>query len=119
LRVPQSQQAFQHKPFKLEEVTLVYERYLCGRWQIYRFAAGAVVLAVLNTLAFSPLAGRLATYLRLSSSDLILSETVFSFVLLMEAWIWWVRISISTSIELLDYLEEHYGDPIGWATQES
>jgi hypothetical protein len=107
--VAQSRLTFARAPFKLERVHLVYDRYLCGRWQIHRFAAGGIVLIVLNVFVFSDVLDRASVMLAVGSRDLAISGAILCFVLLMESWIWFIRLRLSTALALLEYLDERYG----------
>jgi len=107
--VTRSRQVYASAPLKLERIHLIYDRYLCGPWQVHRFITGGCLLAVLNVLVWSHMADSLASNLGLGSRELIISLVILCFVLVMEAWIWLVRLRIATSLALLEYLEERYG----------
>lgn len=84
------------------------ERYLEGRWQWYRFAAGLVGVIIVNLVVFSSLGDRVASGIALLSRDSFASLTILLFVLIFEAWVWYFRIKRRIGIQTIEYLEESY-----------
>jgi hypothetical protein len=113
--VRHSKTVFADAPFKLERVHLIYDRYMCGRWQVLRFVAGGIVLAILNVVAFSNIAETDSIKRIIGSRDLAISSLVLCFVLVMESWIWLVRLRVGAALTLLEYLDERYGHAFGKA----
>ena len=106
--VRDSQVAFRDDPFKSEKLVLVYDRYLAGRWQWLRFAAGGIVVAAIDVLAFSEAAHLVGAALGGISSDLTMAGLLLAFVVLMESWIWLVRLRLWTALRFLDHLAGRY-----------
>jgi hypothetical protein len=98
---------FSDRPLRLEKVHLVYDDYLCGRWQTLRFVGGAIILATLNALVFSPL-GTIVSEQRGVSGELLWAGCVSAFVIFMEGWIWLWRLRVRTAIKLLEHLSQEY-----------
>ncbi len=91
----------------LEQLKLVYDDYLVGRWQWMRFTTGFAVIGLVFASAFSNLGDRLAGTIGLST-DLIVSLEILLFVFIMEAWIWAKRFRVKGGLELLADLRAAY-----------
>jgi hypothetical protein len=79
----------------------VAERYIDGRWQWWRFAVGAVLIVVMDLLAF---------FLDLPPG--YAHGTIFFFVVFVEAWIWLMRWRAKVALNVLEDLSERYGDKL-------
>jgi hypothetical protein len=106
----------QKKKFvKLEQLRLVFNWYLCGRWQWTRFVAGAVIVALMIWMSFSYSVGRSAMQLGTHSIklEIIISLIILLFVAVMEIWIWYMRLRVKAGLRLLDDMQYIYHfDPI-------
>jgi len=92
----------------LEQLKLVYGRYLNGNWQWLRFAVGAVVIALLVTTSFTALGMALAVRLDQPTPELVISGEILLFVVVMEGWIWIKRAQVKNGLRLLREIREAY-----------
>ncbi|MGH7770162.1 MAG: hypothetical protein ACREQP_22145, partial [Candidatus Binatia bacterium] len=76
------------------------EHYATGRWQWWRFAAGALLAAAMNVFAFVEVGPGYA------------EASIFFFVIFVEAWIWIMRQKTKLALRVLDDLTDHYGDKL-------
>jgi hypothetical protein len=91
-----------------EKLTIV-ETLICGRWQLWRYFAGALVIAMLGGIAFlKHNGGGLPGLHPVVPWDLIQVFVMTLYVSVMEIWIWWERLRARVSLELLDDLGERY-----------
>lgn len=81
---------------RVEKVRLVYEGYLCGRWQWMRYSAGALGVVVIGAMVVS------------KQDSLVIGSSILGYVVLMESWVWLVRLRLGASLRLLDYLRGTY-----------
>jgi hypothetical protein len=92
----------------LEQLSLVYDNYLSGNWQWARFAAGGIVIMIMALMAFSDANVIAAEQLSGFSADLLISLSILLFVLVMETWIWIMRIRLKSGLRLLDDVAKGY-----------
>jgi hypothetical protein len=88
------------KQYVAMEKLRAVERYITGRWQWWRFAAGAVLAVAMDVLSFFPLGRGYA------------EASIFFFVVFMESWIWIMRSRTRLSLRVLDGLTERYGEKL-------
>ena len=77
------------------------EGYVDGRWQWWRFAAGALLVLAMDGLAFF--------------SDIepgYAQGSIFFFVVFVEGWIWIMRAKAKLSLKVLDDLSDRYGEKL-------
>lgn len=86
----------------------IVEEYIAGTWQWWRFSAGLVLLLSIGVAAYSKLGPWIAGKLSFESPMFTVASLIFFFVLSMEAWMWAKRIQTTTSLNLLDRLEESH-----------
>jgi hypothetical protein len=87
----------------------VIQRYLCGKWQWYRFALGGVVILGLAAIAYiknNEL--NIIDALEPFSWDLVQALGMLVFVLVMEIWIWSERFRAKLSLEFLEDFRDRY-----------
>jgi hypothetical protein len=87
----------------------VIRRYLCGKWQWYRFALGGTVILGLGAIAFmkkiNP--GMIQTFKPLSW-DLVQALGMLLFVVVMEVWIWTERLRTKLSLNFFEAFRGRY-----------
>ncbi len=93
---------------ELMELRLFANRYLKGRWQRRRFCAGAVIVALIDAVAFTGLYERVDVLRQVGSKDFVLAILVLVFVLVMEIWIWLERGRFKASRSLLECVANCY-----------
>lgn len=93
---------------KLLELKYFVDDYLEGPWQIWRFCAGAVIVSIIDIIAFTGLYEHLNILHRLGSKDFVLALLVLTFVLVMEIWIWAQRWQFRISRLHLDKIARSY-----------
>ena len=76
------------------------ERYLTGRWQWWRFVAGAILAVAMDALSFLDLRPGFA------------QGSIFFFVVFVESWMWIMRAKTKVSLRALDDLTERYGEKL-------
>jgi hypothetical protein len=84
---------------ELEKVRIV-EQYILGRWQWWRFGAGAVLAVGMNILAWKELSLGYAAF------------SIFAFVAIVESWIWLMRSRGKYGLRLLEDLSDRYGEKL-------
>jgi len=89
------------------EYQKILENYLLGSWQWYRFAFGAFLIILLNFLIFTKLHIIVASILGCSTQVLI-SLSLFSYVIILETWVWAKRIERILSFKILDSIDDRY-----------
>ena len=97
-----------HKYFKIVYLQLLITDYLRGNWQWYRFLIGGIVLLSVNLLIFTNLTQLIASAVNIKSIELIKSLGFAIFILVMEGWVWFMRLKRSNCIDLIDDLDEDY-----------
>lgn len=92
--------------FEFEYHRLI-ENYLIGKWQKYRFACGFFILIIFNVLIYTDLISYLDNELNVSTK--IITSICFSFfVLIMEGWIWIIRLKRKIKVGVYDEFKENY-----------
>jgi uncharacterized membrane protein len=90
----------QDKQYVEMEKLRVVERYVAGRWQWWRFAAGAILAAAMDALSFFDLGQGFA------------QGSIFFFVVFVESWMWIMRAKTKVALRALDDLSERYGEKL-------
>ena len=91
-----------------ERLCVVYI-YMLGRWQLWRFLAGFLIICLMAFVAvsgsyFPHLLGPLGDL----SPDVVQVLAMLCFVLVMEGWIWTMRLRTSAKLDVLDELAPKY-----------
>jgi hypothetical protein len=94
--VRESRAAFDRSYFKLERLHIVYDEYLAGPWQVSRFAVALLGVAALNVLV------------RAGADDILIAGVTLAYVVVIEAWIWYMRLHVRAAVRLLDVLDTWY-----------
>lgn len=92
----------------IEKLRLVFDRYLSGSWQWYRFAFGLILVVAISYFAFQRelLEDRFRVFQNHSN---ILSSYIFlGYVLILEGWIWFMRVRVKGGIAMLTEFERSY-----------
>lgn len=78
----------------------VIKHYIKGSWQWQRFAVGGILLASLDVV----------TWLWRASDNvsLVVSLSLVGFLVVVEAWIWLMRLRVEHSIALINEIARHY-----------
>lgn len=92
----------------LEKLRLVFDRYLSGSWQWYRFTAGFILVAAIAYFAFQRelLEDRFRIFQE--HSDILSSYLFLGYVLILEGWIWFKRLQVKGGIAMLTEFERSY-----------
>lgn len=91
----------------LEQLHLVFTRYLTGAWQWWRFGTGALLILIINILASTTLAAAAGPKLALSA-DMCISLTILLYVAVMEGWIWIWRLRVKAGLWQLEDIRDKY-----------
>jgi hypothetical protein len=96
--------------FHVEQLRVVYERYLDGSWQIKRFAAGGAVALAAIAFRYVAATGQAKFKIRGYSFDteLAIALLFLLYVVVMEVWIWRERIRMSAQMGLINELRKTY-----------
>jgi hypothetical protein len=89
------------------EYHYVLEEYILGKWQIYRFIYGGILICVLNLLIFTDLLNNTSRLLK-SNSQFIVSIALLFYVITFEAWVWIKRIIRIYTFHVLEELDRKY-----------
>ena len=94
--------------FNLERLS-IFERYMLGRWQIWRFLVGALMISAMIGVAVLKFlhAGRVP-YLDGTPIGLLQAAGMLCFVAVMEIWIFAMRIKARAGLAALDELASKY-----------
>jgi hypothetical protein len=84
----------------------IIKTYLWGKWEIYRFITGFIILLILDIFAFSNLSQIITKYLMLPSSQFLIVFMFFVYVIIMEIWIWFYRIERNITFKVVNKLKE-------------
>ena len=84
----------------MEKVRVV-ERYIDGSWQWWRFGVGAVLALAMDALVFF-----------VDVPEGYAHGSILFFVVVVEAWIWWMRSRTKVSLNVLEDLSERYGEKL-------
>lgn len=79
--------------------TMLYEEYMFGRWQWWRFVVGFAVLSLLTAVAYGPM-----TVYAGVSRELLFSIVTLAALALLETWIWYKRLRLKIEWDGLDWL---------------
>ena len=98
------------------EQLLIFEQYITGYWQWFRYASLAAILAFMNIIVFwapfrEMLARGLMSYTGASAdslSKLLPFLCLALFAAAAELWVWWCRIRASITIQILDSMKKKY-----------
>lgn len=83
-----------------EVKTLIYQGYMFGTWQWWRFATGFGLLAALTGVAFDVM--RLPGI----AQDVAFACLTALTISVLEAWIWWRRLKLKVQWDCLDWLND-------------
>jgi hypothetical protein len=83
------------------EKVRVAERYIDGNWQWWRFGVGAVLALAMDALVFF-----------VDLPEGYAHGSILFFVVVVEAWIWWMRSRTKVSLNVLEDLSERYGEKL-------
>jgi len=92
----------------LERLQIIYDEYLCGRWQWIRFIVGGGIVTVIGILAFHDATSQAIERLQSGLVDILISLLLLLFVFVMEVWIWIMRLKVKHRLSLLDRIEDKY-----------
>ena len=94
--------------FNLERLS-IFERYMLGRWQIWRFLVGALMISAMIGVAILKFlhAGRVP-YLEETPIELLQAAGMLCFVAVMEIWIFAMRVKARAGLAALDELASKY-----------
>jgi len=87
---------------------LFIDDYLHGSWQVWRFSAGAALVAVIDVVAFTGLYDRLGTPHAVMNKEFAVAALMFIFVMVMEGWAWARKLQCRVGRLLLERLEGSY-----------
>jgi hypothetical protein len=87
---------------------LFVDDYLHGSWQVWRFSAGAALVAMIDIVAFTGLYEHLGIPHVLMSKEFAVATLLFIFVLVMEGWCWARKLQCRVERLLLERLEASY-----------
>jgi hypothetical protein len=85
----------------------IWNRYMDGRWQWYRFLAGALLIIAINAMAFSGLHDVFLAGLRMTL-EMLMTIGIMLFIGVMESWIWVMRIKTRYGIEAIREVSNEY-----------
>jgi hypothetical protein len=100
----------------IEQLNLIAS-YINGRWQWFRFAIMAVIVAAADIVTFSPAARSLAvdhihafmpTTTRAAVANLLPVACLVLFILIAEGWIWLLRLRNAIALQTIDAIAEKY-----------
>lgn len=93
--------------YRLELLSIVFN-YVDGKYVWYRFGVGIILLALLGSLIYAPLALEITKVLNFHSHKFTFSLGVLAYVMVIEIWIWWMRMRTKISGDLLKRLDSKY-----------
>jgi hypothetical protein len=92
----------------LEKLKLVNEWFLAGKWQIYRFLIGILFSGLIVYFSSEKELLEGSYWLIKQHGDSVSSTLFFIFVLVIEGWIWFVRMRVKGKVTMLSELGENY-----------
>jgi hypothetical protein len=94
--------------FGLEKLAAV-EHYQVGRWQIWRFAVGFIIICGMIAIAVRMHVPH-APMRFIDEVPIQLTQSIgmFIFVVVMEVWIWTMRVKMIATLRVLDLLQSRY-----------
>jgi hypothetical protein len=94
--------------FGIERIA-IFERYMIGRWQFWRFMVGYLIIAILIAIAaLSRLLGESIPYLREIPIEVIQLVGMAGFVVILEIWIFYMRLKTIAALAALEDLSGRY-----------
>jgi len=94
--------------FGLEQL-LNIQRYIAGQWQWWRFGVGSVLVVAMLVFSFTNSAELLARALGAQAlAGYAPAMAILTFVLVVESWMWFMRIKTGVSQIILDELARQY-----------
>jgi hypothetical protein len=93
--------------FGLEKLRIT-RAYIAGNWQWVRFAAGGLLIMCMLILAFSDSLRLTAVPALTRFVPYVPATTIMGFVVIMESWMWFVRIKTRIARSILDELADRY-----------
>jgi hypothetical protein len=94
---------------KIDQLEFV-RNYHFGSWKWFRSFGGLVLLIVLNVIAQTSTIDQLAARIHMSV-DTTLAVAVAMFLLVVEAWVWIMRLKTRFAIETIEHLRYRYRRP--------
>lgn len=98
-----------YKQFRYERLR-VFDKYLRGNWQWYRWLSGGMIIALINIASHSRLSTLIADHFTFSSAYFVIAGLILIFVISMEAWIWLWRFRTRAAFSILKDLEDRFKD---------
>jgi hypothetical protein len=93
---------------ELMELRVYIDDYARGKWQLWRFLVGLLIVVLIDLLSFTRFY-RPGTIAGLNAaSDFVLATLMFLFVVVMEGWVWMNRIYCRFARQLLDRVDAEY-----------
>lgn len=89
--------------FKIKRI----QYFLWGNWQTYRFIIGAILLLVVDVLAFTDISQTIKQLLKLPSAEFVIALSFFIYVGVLEIWIWCLRIERSISFNVVKKIKSY------------
>ena len=91
------------------ERTRIFERYQLGRWQKVRFLVGCLIIgAMIAIAAANRFYGGQVPVLKDLPIEVVQLVGMLSFVIILETWIFYMRIRTLSELAAIDRLSEHY-----------
>ena len=87
----------------------VLNGFMTGAWQWWRFAVGFSLIAFINLIAFyPPFAQIVSQSMSGLPTEFLLAIGTFSFIVVMEGWIWYQRIRTRATFSLIQEYSDRY-----------
>jgi hypothetical protein len=94
--------------FGLERIA-IFERYMMGRWQFWRFMVGWLIIATMIALAvLNRVLGGSIPFLRDVPIEFVQLVGMVCFILILETWIFYMRLKTIAALGALDDLSARY-----------
>ena len=94
--------------FGIERIA-IFEHYMLGSWQLWRFLTGCAIIGAMIAIAISNrLFGGTLPYLQDVPMEVVQLIGMASFVAILETWIFYMRLKTLASLAALDQLATRY-----------
>ncbi len=83
--------------------------YMFGVWQWYRFYVGLFLVMILIVLSYyTSLTEFISSLIQINSTNIIISSLIFAYVVIIEGWIWFIRIRRTLQMRTIEDLNSNY-----------
>jgi len=82
--------------------------HIFGVWQWYRFYVGLLIIIIIILSYYTSLTEIISSLIKIKSTNIIISSLIFVYVVIIEGWIWFIRIRRTLQMRTIENLNSDH-----------